>query len=111
MEELTAKRKELEKDLQQARKENQLPSPEAVREWLLSFRDGDIESREYQKKLISVFVKAVYVYDDRIRVLFNYGKESSRTDDVFVESSPSSTSGVSRELFFARNCFGIQFPI
>ena len=111
MEELTAKRKELEKDLQQARKGNQLPSPEAVKEWLLSFRDGDIESREYQKKLISVFVKAVYVYDDRIRVLFNYGKESSRADDVFVKSSPSSTSGVSRELFFARNCFGIQFPI
>lgn len=110
MEELTAKRKELEKDLKEAKKENQLPSPEAVREWLLSFRSGDIESREYQKKLISVFVKAVYVYDDRIRVLFNYGKEG-RSDDVFVESSPSSTSGVVRELFFARNCFGIQFPI
>ena len=114
MEELTAKRKELESDIKQAKKENEIPSPEAVREWLLSLRSGDVEDRQYQKKLIQIFVKAIYVYnDDHVKVLFNYGKESSRNtgQELFADSSPLSTSGVNRKLFFAASYFGLQFPI
>lgn len=113
MEELTNRRKELEKAIKEVKKENELPSPEAVKQWLLSLRNGDIEDRTYQKKLVQIFVKAIYVYDDHLRVLFNYGKESNRNtgQELFADAPPSSTSGVTRKLSFAPSYFEILFPI
>ena len=113
MEELINRRKELEDEIQEIKKENQLPSQEDVKQWLLSLRNGDIEDRNYQKKLIQIFIKAIYVYDNHLRVLFNYGKETDRKDtgNLFADAPPDSTSGVTRKLFFARNYFSLQFPI
>lgn len=57
---------------------------------LEKFRDGDIESKEYQKQLIDTFVKSVYLWDDKIRIDYYYaGKNNSRT---FMLESVSSTA-------------------
>lgn len=37
------------------------------------FRDRNINDRAYQKELINTFVKAVYVYDDRLKIVLNRG--------------------------------------
>lgn len=48
--------------------------------WLASFRDGNVESKKYQAKVIDLFVQAVYLYDDELRIVFNYcGKNNSVT--------------------------------
>lgn len=39
---------------------------------LNQLRDGDVTSKEYQRKLINTFVKAVYLFDDRIRIDYYY---------------------------------------
>lgn len=112
MEELSARRKELEKEICQVERENTIPTIDAVREWLYSLRSGNIQDREYQKKLIQIFIHAIYVYDDHLRVLFNYGKETSRKtgNELFASTSPDSTSVVTRKLFFTKDYFELYIP-
>jgi len=41
-------------------------------------RDGDVRSAEFQKRLIDTFVKAVYLWDDRIEIDYYYTGQQSR---------------------------------
>ena len=66
--------------------------------WLDSFRDGDVDDKQYQTKLINSFVKAVYLYDHELRIVCNYtGKGESVTvtfdevDSVDKSASPESS--------------------
>lgn len=45
---------------------------EHIEFWLDSFREGDVDDKKYQAKLIDHFVQAVYLYDDQLRIAFNY---------------------------------------
>jgi len=56
--------------------------PEVAKEdviaWLHSFRDGDIEDKKYQAKLFDSFLQAVYLYDDKLKIAFNFtGKKNA----------------------------------
>ena len=53
--------------------------------WLEQFKDGDVYDPEYRKKIIDVFVRAVFVYDDHITITYNYIDESGRPRTVSVE--------------------------
>lgn len=47
--------------------------PNQLRFSIERFRDKNINDRAYIKELINTFVKAVYVYDDRLKIVFNRG--------------------------------------
>lgn len=52
--------------------------------WLYKFRELDITKQEHQQRLIDTFINAIYLYDDKIVLTFNY-KEGTKTitlDDV-----------------------------
>jgi len=53
--------------------------------WLEQFKNGDVNDPAYQKKIIDVFVQAVFVYDDHITITYNYIDESGRPRTVSVE--------------------------
>ena len=44
---------------------------EDVIAWLSQFTRGDLLDVEYQKKVIDVFINAIYLYDDRVVIFFN----------------------------------------
>lgn len=46
--------------------------------WLQSFKDGDVQSSAFRAKLFDAFLLAVYLYDDHIRIAFDWdgGKKS-----------------------------------
>ena len=75
MTELQATRKELENQIRV--EEIELPTEDDIRKSLLDLRNGDLNDRAYMAELIRVFVRAVYVYDDTIKIAFNYGKEKN----------------------------------
>lgn len=80
MMELEGKKKDLETRL---RIENRLLmelDPDQLRFSIERFRDQNINDKAYQKELINTFVKAVYVYDDRLKIVMNRGPN----DDVEV---------------------------
>ena len=39
--------------------------------WLKFMRRGDLMDEEYRKKIIELFINAVYLYDDRVAIFFN----------------------------------------
>ena len=116
MEELAAARKELEQAIRLEELANKLPSTDEVRFWLHELRSGDLEDRQYQRRLIMTFIKAVYVYDDRLRIQFNYGTESSIPNKKgpsaeFAGGPEWGTKGVLHELFFTASYFEVQNPM
>ena len=54
--------------------------PDQLRFSIERFRDQNINDKAYQKELINTFIKAVYVYDDRLKIVMNRGPN----DDVEV---------------------------
>lgn len=52
--------------------------------WFEQFRHGDPANREFQKHLIDTFVNAVYVFDDKLALTYNYqhGTQTISLDEI-----------------------------
>ena len=62
--------------------------------WALEqFRDGNVDSKDYQKKLIDTFVKAVYLWDDKLEVHYYYAGEKNSLSFSLNEFSGTGASG------------------
>lgn len=55
--------------------------------FLMQFRDMDVTDRECQRRLISTFVNAIYLYDDKITIGFNYSGPSSTITLAQIEAA------------------------
>ena len=69
--ELEDQKRELETQIRIERSLLKEMDPNQLRFAIERFRDKNIDDRAYQKELVSTFVKAVYVFDDRIKLVFN----------------------------------------
>lgn len=81
------------------------------------FRDGDITSKDYQEKLIDAFLIRAYLYDNRVKILFNYSATNSNEIEIpfdidTVEGSDNALKGVpnypytnTSDLFFINGMF------
>ena len=65
-------------------------SREQIIYWISSFKDGDITSEKYRQQLIDTFVHAVFVYDDKIVITYNYSGENNTAtiSDLDLSSPP-----------------------
>lgn len=62
--------------------------------WTLEqLRDGDVTSKDYQKRLFDTFVKAVYLWDDKIEVHYYYSDEKNVLTSSLKEAAGGSGSG------------------
>lgn len=52
--------------------------------WFEKFRGGDLEDAAFRRRVIDSFVNAVYLWDDRLRVAFNYSGKGSAVDMELV---------------------------
>ena len=121
MQELLETRRDLEEAIRLDEAANSIPEPDEVRFWLEGLRAGDFSSRKYQRELISTFVHAVYVYDDRLVLRLNYGQEISLKDEKPPEKSdtpgcsPPVSSGAPDASFentaFMVSFFQVTLPI
>ena len=72
----------------------QWQKPKLTREqmtaWFEQFRHGDPANRDFQKRLIDTFVNAVYVFDVKLVLTYNYqhGTQTISLDEI--ESALSS---------------------
>lgn len=67
--------------------------------WLNQFRSGDSSDLEYRKKVIELFVNAIYIYDDKIKMFLNITDSAQITYPEMLaldepESSDLGASGV-----------------
>ena len=84
LEELEATKEDLEIKIANEQIVKPRISPEFVTFWLHKFRKLDVRQQSHRKMLIDTFVNAIYLYDDKMVITFNY-KDGTRTitlDDV-----------------------------
>ena len=65
-----------------------------IRFWLLKFRKFDISQKKQLKALIEIFVNAIFLYDDRMLITFNYkdGTQTVRFEDTLTTDSAEEKS-------------------
>lgn len=78
LEELEAKKEELGISIAQEQIQKPLLSREQLEFFFSRFKDGDIDSTQYRKHIIDIFVNAVYLCDDKMLLVCNY-KEGTKT--------------------------------
>ena len=84
LEELEAAKEELTTSILQEQIEKPRITRDQVQFWICRFRELDVSKEEHRQRLIDSFVNAVYVYDDKILLTFNYqdGQEAISLRDV-----------------------------
>lgn len=80
LEELEAAKEDLEIKIANEKIVRPRISPEFVTFWLHKFRKLDVRQQPHRKMLIDAFVNAIYLYDDKLVLTFNY-KDGTRTID------------------------------
>ena len=78
LEELEARRDDLETKLACEKLAKPKVSAEFMTFWLHRFRKLDVRLKEHRKMLIDTFINAIFLYDDKLVLTFNY-KEGART--------------------------------
>ena len=76
LDELEAVKAGLEMKILQAKLQREFLTEENIIHWISRFKGGDVESKEYQRIIIDIFVNAIYLYDDRIVFTYNFKSES-----------------------------------
>ena len=90
LDELEARKEEILVNIQTAELQKPKLTREQMTAWFDQFRHGDSANHEFQKRLIDTFVNAVYVFDDKLVLTYNYqhGTQTISLDEI--ESALSS---------------------
>ena len=78
LEALEEQRKELQARIAEERLAKPKMKEKFVRFWLLRFRKLDMTQPEQRQALVDTFINAIYLYDDKVLITFNY-KEGTET--------------------------------
>ena len=78
LEELENRRDELENRLACEKLAKPKVSAEFMTFWLHRFRKLDVRQKSHRKMLIDAFINAIFLYDDKMVITFNY-KEGTKT--------------------------------
>lgn len=88
-----------------------------IKFFLSQLKQGNADNMRYRKSLINIFVNAIYLYDDKMTIIFSVGDEQTTvTDELLSEiesqngfdySENRSTNRVLDELRFFENGFAI----
>lgn len=93
--ELEKQRRALEEEIayEEAKREPDVSRDDLVTLFHL-YKDGDIDDKDYQEKLIDAFVVAVYVYDDHLHIVFSPNAQEVDIDLSTVQEADSQAADV-----------------
>jgi len=93
--ELEKQRRALEEEIayEEAKREPDVSRDDLVTLFHL-YKDGDIDDKDYQEKLIDAFVVAVYVYDDHLHIVFSPDAQEVDIDLSTVQKADSQAADV-----------------
>ena len=90
LDELEARKEEILVNIQTAELQKPKLTREQMTAWFEQFRHGDPANRDFQKRLIDTFVNAVYVFDDKLVLTYNYQHGTQTISLEEIESALSS---------------------
>jgi len=116
LEELEVLKSDIEVKILQTELQQTILAEEKIIFWINRFKGGNVADIVYQRAIIDIFVNAIYIYDDRIVLTYNF-KSDARTislDDI--ESSylpqtapPLGTNANSPRCFIVGEAFEFSF--
>lgn len=98
---LEEEKAELRKQLAEAKARDISVSPQEIRTYLNSFRRGDVSDPSYQARLFDAFLTAVFVYDDKLKIVFDMYDGTGKTVDVELLDVPAEEAEFSLKLPYA----------
>ena len=75
---LEEKKADVEISLAREKIEKPPLSREQIVFWISRFKDGNIDDIEYRKNIVDIFVNAIFLYEDKLIITFNY-KDGTKT--------------------------------
>jgi hypothetical protein len=116
LEELEARKSDLEIAILQAELQQTLLTEEQIIFWISRFKGGDINDKAFQRAIIDIFVNAIYLYDDRIVFTYNYKSDARTVSLAEVEVSdlakcapPFRTNANPTRVFIVGEAFAFVF--
>ena len=110
-------RRDLEGQIAREEMKKPLLTKERIMYWLESFKRGDIEDVEYQRRIIDTLVNSVYVYDDgdkgrKLVLTFNISGNNTLTiSSSDIERTAPPNSANPNSFFFVKHCVGFVFIV
>ena len=89
LEQLEETKRELEARIAEEKLAKPKVTEEFIRFWLLRFRKLDMRLKDQRQALVDTFINAIYLYDDKVLITFNY-KEGTQT--ITFENVAEATS-------------------
>lgn len=83
----------LEKEIAIEKKKQVSLNPNDIKFFLTQLKDGNIDDIRYRKLLINVFINAVFLYDDKITLIFNVKDSTMNTKDIPIEVIEKQSKG------------------
>ena len=99
LEQLEETKRELEARIAEEKLAKPKVTEEFIRFWLLRFRKLDMRLKDQRQALVDTFINAIYLYDDKVLITFNY-KEGTQTV-TFGEATEVASEGNGSDL----DCF------
>ena len=96
LEQLEETKRELEARIAEEKLAKPKVTEEFIRFWLLRFRKLDMSLKDQRQALVDTFINAIYLYDDKVLITFNY-KEGTQTV-TFGEASEIASEGNGSDL-------------
>lgn len=97
--ELETKRKELECEIAKEEAAKPVITKEHIMCWFENLKKYNIKNATHRRRLIDVFINAIYLFDDKIVLVFNFKDNTKRTKKEEIQKSPSSSA--------LNNCFAV----
>ena len=112
LDELEQEKSDIEGRIAREEMKKPLLNESRIRYWLTSFKSGNVDDEDYQRRVIDTLVNSVYVYDDedggkRIVLTFNLSGNNTATrtsSDIECYAPPNSANPNS--VFFIKHTFG-----
>ena len=87
LEKLEALKSELEIKILQTELQKNILTEEKIVFWIGRFKGGDTTNKAYQRAIIDIFVNAIYIYDDRIVLTYNFKSDAKTITLADIEIS------------------------
>ena len=96
LEQLEETKRELEARIAEEKLAKPKVTEEFIRFWLLRLRKLDMSLKDQRQALVDTFINAIYLYDDKVLITFNY-KEGTQTI-TFEEAAQAASKGNGSDL-------------
>ncbi|CZT55649.1 recombinase family protein [Solibaculum mannosilyticum] len=87
LDELEAQKENIETSIMEAELQHPKYTKEQIVFYINQFKYGDVNSKDYQQRIIDIFVNSVYLFDDKIVFTYNYKDGTETISFMEMEAS------------------------